>query len=454
MKRKFNLSLGLIILSSLFTSVSGSEPIAMQEGDKSVQSYFDSYLTGNKTAFKSSEKVKLSKIDELQQFVWSQWQNSNNSLQEQKLIDLRPLEEGNSSSWELPQELEKDAVMPYYFGFKGEMPEAGYPLFLYIHGSGPKASEWATGLKLGNKFEDGPSAYFIPQIPNENSYRWYQKSKQYAWERLIRLTFIREDFDANRFYLFGISEGGYGGQRLASFYADYLAGAGPMAAGEPLRNAPVENCSNTAFSLLTGGDDTGYGRNELTQITKNEFQKFQDQNPGEFDHRIELIPGKGHSIDYSPTTIWLKEKTRNPYPTHFIWENFEMDGIYRDGFYNLYVVERSNDNEESRARYTFNSENNIINLDVDLVTYEVTERNKWGIETLYNKTYKPATKGKVIIYLNSELVDLSKKITININGKTKFSGKVKPTLEAMVNSCAAYYDPERVYPVAIELDVE
>jgi hypothetical protein len=37
-------------------------------------------------------------------------------------------------------------MMPYYYGYKGEKPENGYPLFLYLHGSGNKDNEWANGL--------------------------------------------------------------------------------------------------------------------------------------------------------------------------------------------------------------------------------------------------------------------------------------------------------------------
>lgn len=75
----------------------------------------------------------------------------------------------------------------------------------------------------------------------------------------------------------------------------------------------------------------------------------KSQIPGHYIHRIELIPGMGHGIDYKLTTPWLKQYTRNPYPKHVSWENFEMDGLYRNGFYNLFVEERSNDDTKSRT---------------------------------------------------------------------------------------------------------
>ena len=56
---------------------------------------------------------------------------------------------------------------------------------------------------------------------------------------------------------------------------------------------------------------------------------------------------------------------------------------------------------------------------------------------------------KVRVYLNDQLVDLGKPVTIRVNGKQVFQGIVKADLQAMVNSCTEYFDPCRVYPVDI-----
>ena len=97
---------------------------------------------------------------------------------------------------------------------------------------------------------------------------------------------------------------------------------------------------------------------------------------------------------------------------------------------------------------------NNISLKVDLVTYKATEIDpNWGIELDFEKSYQPATKGKVIIYLNDKLVDLNKEITLVVNGKEAFKGKVKLQLKNMVNSCVAFFDPERIYPAAIEVNI-
>lgn len=368
---------------------------------------------------------------------------------------LRPLTNADTLLWPLPAHLEPNAVMPYYFGTKGDKPTEGWPLYLYIHGSGPKTHEWGTGYILCSRFEDAPSLYFIPQIPNEGSYyRWWQQAKQFAWERLLRQAFVGGEVNDNRVYLFGISEGGYGSQRLASFYADYLAAAGPMTGGEIPFDAPAENCGNIGFSLRTGANDFMFARDLLTARTHELFDSLHHCYPTEYRHHIELIPGRGHGIDYSPTTPWLSHFTRNPHPRHFIWEDYPMDGIYRHGFYNIAIHERDTIGGNERTRYEMTVRDNTIELTIDRVQYEVTQREpRWNIPVKHAKHYEPAKKGDFTLYLSDEMVDFSRKVIVIVNGRKMYHGKVRPDMKHMVNSCATFFDPERVFATGIDIQL-
>lgn len=425
---------------------------------KAIAHYFSTYLNGDTVPFQAEYSLKTADIGTVARRVWNEWKEANAHFKEEKLPAAVPaITEDARYAWQLPATLEPNAVMPYYYGYKGET-DGKYPFYIYMHGSGPKAMEWATGLKLAQNFDDGPSVYFVPQIPNEGQYyRWWQQSKQWTWEKLFRQIMAKDDvMDNNRIYMFGISEGGYGSQRLASFYADYLAGAGPMAGGEPLINAPAENLRNTAFSFHTGDKDAMFLRNELTSITGATLDSLQKRYPDGYVHNVVLEPNRGHSIDYSVTTPWLKQYVRKPWPKHVNWENFEMDGRYRSGFYNLYVNQRSNVDEQTRTYYRMDIDGNDIDISVDLVTYQVVKEDRrfgFGIGLLFEKKYTPATSGNFTIYLNEQLVDLNKKVNLTVNGKQVFSGKLTPGLENMVNSCARYFDPSRLYPAAITVDL-
>lgn len=463
-KRIFRLAFAAM-LPTFAASVS-AQPEGLQEKvkdvflqnlkEKAVIKEASDFIRGISANTELRQDIKNKHIADYQKMVWAAWREANHDFQEEKLATPQALKAKKEGAWHLPAALEPNATMPYYFGSKKDA-ETPAPLFIYLHGSGPKAQEWEAGWQWTQIFNDAPCLYFIPQIPNEGDYyRWWQLSKQYAWEQLFRQALAGDMADANRLYIFGISEGGYGSQRLASFYADYLAAAGPMAGGEPLKNAPAENCANIGFSFLTGANDMGFYRNVLTWYTQTMFDSLQLAHPLSADnkplfrHRINLLPGMQHSIDYRLTTPWLKQFTRNPYPKTVLWEDFEMDGRHRSGFYNLQVLTRPSD---GRTFYEMNINDNNVDLQISDVAYATIQKDpQWGIEMKFNRTYSKATGGKVRIYLCEQLVDMNKPVEISINGKKVFSGKVKANLQSMINSCTEYFDPCRVYPAYVELN--
>ncbi len=382
---------------------------------------------------------------------------ADNDKEAQDVAEFRKLltdslSKANVTTWTLPDSLEPNAKMNFYLGVKGDMPKDGYPVFLYLHGSGPREHEWANGLRLAKMFQDGPSMYIVPQIPQEGAwYRWWQRSKQWTWERILRILMSMPEVDKNRIYVFGISEGGYGSQRLASFYADYWAAAGPMAGGEPLINAPVENLAHVPLSFLTGDKDYMFYRHLLTKTTGEKLDSMQRLFPNEYKHRVELIPDKGHSIDYTPTTPWLAQHKRNAQPRHFIWENLEMDGLKRNAFYNLQVLEET-DAYRTRYEFTANADNSI-DIKADEVKYNATWKDPhWGIDMLFSKDLTPAKHGHLRIFLSDQLVDLKKKVTVRINGKQVFCGKVKASKKTRKLSQELWGDPMRDFKHAIDVE--
>ncbi len=425
---------------------------------KVIENYFGEHLAGKDAKLNYNAKVKATDIASSRTMVWEAWKRANDAQDKNIMVNLPNLSDAKTGKWQLPANLEPNAIMPYYYGKKvaaGEtVPADGLPLFVYMHGSGPKAQEWTTGLKLAQMFEDSPSAYFIPQIPNEgNYYRWWQKSKQWAWEKLLCMAMLSGEINPNRIYMFGISEGGYGSQRLASYYADYLAAAGPMAGGEPLRNAPVENCANIGFSFLTGEYDQMFFRNHFTTDTKMAFDSLQALHPDLFKHRIELVPNCAHQIDYRPTTPWLSKFTRNPYPKHIMWEDFDVDGRHRQGFYNLRVDKRPVLDPMSRTTYTMDITGNNVNITAKTVTYEVLETDPYwhSIEMKIKRHYSEATDLQFTVFLDEHLVDINRKVTVMVNGRKVFAGKLKPNLQNMAESLATFGDPCRIYTAAVQV---
>jgi hypothetical protein len=91
---------------------------------------------------------------------------------------------------------------------------------------------------------------------------------------------------------------------------------------------------------------------------------------------------------------------------------------------------------------------------VDRISYEVTEREPhWGIPIKHLKHRTPSTEGCFTLYLADDMVDFTQKVTIIVNGKRVYHGKVKPDTRHLINSCTTFFDPERVYAAGIEVEL-
>lgn len=489
MKRKqplLRLTIALIIASVSFTGCSSSheEPgILPDEPEeptpatdeyglvaKDVRSYFASVINCSEATYSQTGDLTIDQINGASAYVWKLWKTAlqrNSSERLPVLTSHYTLGRWDDiqypdGTWNLPE-----GSMKFFYGSKGEKPSAGYPLFLFLHGSGSDAQEeWLTSLYWAQVFNEGSSAYFLPQSPQGGAgCRWYQPSRQEKWEQLLKQALISDNIDPLKIYFMGISEGAYGSQRLASFYADYLAGAGPIAGGELLTSCPPENLANLAYCMQTGEQDTSYGRMLLTCKVNTLLDELQSKHEGHYVHKVDIQPGKGHACDYTVTTPWLVNHTRKANPNYFYWENFGLGNIngeemrYRDAFYNLYIVEPSDDrtNDLYRTAYEMNINGNTIELTVNNVTLTPSEPASgagWTVNIGVDKTYTRATKGKVRIYLNNDLVDLSKPVTVKVNGSEKFNGTVTLDTRNLVESCALFYDPFRVFPASVEVSVQ
>lgn len=434
-----------------------------------VLSYFSEVLNGTAESFGSSEQLTSEEIKEASEYVWDMWAASVQRAPGEKLPTLtshyrfehwEDIKDADAL-WAVPE-----GKMKIFYGSKGERPTEGYPLFLYLHGSGSDAdAEWAAGLYNTQKYEDGPSAYFIPKSPQGGTgTRWYQPSKQAKWEQMLRQALVSNKIDPTKIYFIGISEGAYGSQRLASFYADYLAGAGPVAGGEFLSDCPPENLANIAFTLQTGSLDVNYGRNLLTQKVKDQLDALENAHPGYYTHWVALQEGKGHGCNSTYTTPWLVTHSRNATPKYVYWENYGMGDIngeprrYRDSFYNLCILEPSDDRSDrmSRTAYEMTITGNEVNISVNNVKLTSTEPATPVTGTInigVDKKMTPATTGKLRVFLCDRLVDMSQPVTIKVNGNVKFNGKPEATTGNIIESIRTFYDPLRIFPASVDVSV-
>ena len=112
--------------------------ISSAQNRLSADAYFASVLKGVEQAQIPSGRFGLAELEQHKKAVWQSWCRANQTFAEDKLPALRPLTNADTLRWHLPPVLEADSVMPFYFGTKRQRPAEGWPLMLYLHGSGPK----------------------------------------------------------------------------------------------------------------------------------------------------------------------------------------------------------------------------------------------------------------------------------------------------------------------------
>ncbi len=111
---------------------------------------------------------------------------------------------------------------------------------------------------------------------------------------------------------------------------------------------------------------------------------------------------------------WLASFTRNPLPKDVIWI---QDDILRDQFYWLGTpIESAKQGQKVRVTISGN--------DINVLEDQA--------QTLY-------------IYLNDNLVNLDKKVTVTINGKKVFNNKVPRNADVIKQSIAARLDKGLIF---------
>ncbi|MRG44311.1 hypothetical protein GFS24_04255 [Chitinophaga sp. SYP-B3965] len=379
--------------------------------------------------------------------LWEDWKKANAG----RLSTWPKVAENNTKDsliWQLPD----NRKMLFSLFTKGARPANGYPLFINLHGGGcypnepgpwtsrSNSREWQAAKTLGTRYDDAPSLYFVPRMPDDRRGRWYHRSPMAAYIRAWQLGVLSGDVDPNRAYILGISEGGYGSFRMGIFLADYFAAAGPMAGSIWPEQEHIENLRNTAFCIQMGESDFAYDRVENAKRWKVMLDSAAAASPGQFNHIVEIQAGKGHGIDYMRAAPWIKQFTRKNYPDTLSWMYYaQCDTIY---------------NAEPAQPCTYRKGFGYVRLDG---LSQSGERDFYvekhgNVYTIRSANRKGIVKGEIRLYADN--VDFAQPVKVNYNGKEVFNGKLKLNVGTMAESLALFGDPLRIFPAAVTVKVE
>lgn len=326
------------------------------------------------------------------------------------------------AEWAAKQIQFKNYTMKFTTKIFGDKPADGRSLYISLHGGGGTTAkvnnqQWENQKRL-YKLKEG--VYFVPRAPVDAWNMWHDYPMDELLAEVVKSEIVMDDVNPNKIYVMGYSAGGDGVFQLAPRLADYW-GAAAMMAGHP-GDAQILNLKNLPFDAFVGSVDSAYHRNELVAQWGRRLDSLQKAYPGNFIHETHVYEGLPHWMNRKDTTAidWLPTFRRNPIPSDVIWI---QDDILRDQFYWLGTdVAIAKQGQKVRVKRTGNNINVVDNQD----------------EVLY-------------IYLNDDMLNLDKKITVSINGKKVFNQKVARNADIIKQTAAARLDKGLVFSAKLML---
>lgn len=314
------------------------------------------------------------------------------------------------------------------FKFKkfGEKPLEGWSLYISMHGGGgaPAAvndQQWENQINL---YQPKEGIYMAPRAPTDTWNLWHEKHIDEFFARFIQVADDFEDINTNRVYLTGYSAGGDGTYQLAPRMADCFAAAAMMA-GHPNDASPL-GLRNLPFAIQMGADDGAYDRNKIAANWGEKLDKLESDDPGAYMHKVNLYEGMGHWMERKDTAAvnWMGQFDRNAYPEKIVWK---QSSVTHNRFYWLAVA-----NEKA-----------VKNAEI------IVTRNgqKFSIE-------KAELVDDLIIRLNDEMLDLSKKVVVEYKGEEIYKGLVQRNVSTIWKSLNERNDLQQVFSAEIQVSLK
>jgi hypothetical protein len=296
----------------------------------------------------------------------------------------------------------------------GEAPATGHSLWISMHGGGnaPARVNDRQWQNQGRLYQPAEGIYVAPRAPTDTWNLWHEAHIDPLFQSLIEAYVAVRGVNPDRVYLMGYSAGGDGVWQLAPRMADRFAAAAMMA-GHP-NEASLLGLRNLPFALFMGGDDRAYKRNEVAAERAAELGRLAEADPGGYVHMSRIYEGTGHWMNGKDAEAlpWMAGYSRNTWPKKIVWQ---QDDVVHRRFYWLRIPD-----------------------DIAITDRQLMRAIVEG-QTIELSGEVPA---KLCLRLADRLVDLDQPLTVRVNGREVFTGKVARRATTILSSLVERMDPQ------------
>lgn len=349
-------------------------------------------------------------------------------------------------------------TMTYYVQIIGKPDKNGYPIYFGLHGGGVTDTkvqkEQYELMQNYYNYSISSGIYIVPLSLEARYDEHYLPEAFLFYDRLIEDAVMFNDGDPNRVYMLGFSSGGDGVYAISPLYADKLA-ATNMSAGFPHVHK-LENMYNLPICLQVGENDDAYDRNVLVAQFDSWLNELNKKYGGGYFHDVYIHKDGTHNswcdvtnenqsvVDRKSVADWLKNKKninyvktntdavrwvskykRNPIPNKVVWATNVNDGLRESKAF--YWLDRDATLDYSTIVASYNKSANSINIEKC-----------------------DATKGVLKIYLNNDMVDIFKEVSVNVLGK-KYVVKPEISTQIMEETLKARGDINYMFDAEIDI---
>ncbi len=316
-------------------------------------------------------------------------------------------------------------------------PAKGYGLVVCLHGAG------FTGEAYLERWQARLGEDYVLACPTAPMGAWFTRGAEELVLATIRSVQRRYHIDPDRVFLTGMSNGGIGAWVIGMHDAPLFAGIAPMASGlDDVLMPFLANLRTTPVYMIHGARDQVMPV-ALSRTIARELEALGYAHVyREHDREHPMAGGHYFPREELPDLVtWFNAQRRNPVPTTVTVvreaSHFQSFGWVRIDTTDA-IAAFSEDLVSKRDELT--RKKRYARLDAS-----VTAPNRIEVETDLVRRYT--------LFLNDQLVDLSKPVTIVTNKQVSFEGKVVPTVETLLRQARLRQDARQLFSVQLSIQV-
>ncbi len=316
-------------------------------------------------------------------------------------------------------------------------PAKGYGLVVCLHGAGFSGDAYLERwqARLGDEY--------ILACPTYAAGAWFTRRAEDLVLATIQQVRRRYHIDPDRIFLTGMSNGGIGAWLIGMHHAPMFAGIAPMASGLDHVLMPfLANLRHTPVYIIHGAKDQVMPV-ELSRSISRELARLGYRHIYR-EHQLEHPMAGGHFFpreELPELVAWFNRQRRDPLPLSMTVVR-EASHFHPFGWVRVDATDPiaafSDDLVSKRDELT--RKKTYARLEAT-----VTAPNRIEVDTTLVRRYS--------LFLNDQLIDLSKPVTVVTNGQVSFEGGVTPSLETLLKQARVRQDPRQLFPVQLAISV-